>query len=407
MKQFDDIFELCDWEQISPEQAEPYGYGACFSSLGMAENGEDLFGEVPEFYLHRGDIELDESITLNANGNAIFIVDGNLIGPHTFCFYTYDAYTFLLIRGNLVLENYVQGADSQLGVLGSIMVKNTIWMDLSDAGFFAAQGAVNAACHWVGTGGFIHVATLAFPEQTKSAESDLGIALDIDAGYTQAFLKAYPRKECMDVAQALTLNIPVLNTPCDQTWKKLSKEQIAAMSVETFLRTQGFVAAILCSGGVNPAYVEQRDASQKLKSLTIGDETYIDAFPPELDALEELKLSDQKDAERLAHMLKSLPTLRNLKSLRMSFCALPSLPAVLFQLPQLETLELIDNTGLGTLPAEIAQLQTLKTLHVSGERIELPESLAQLDGLETLIIRSKHDIGWPAALESLRARCSR
>jgi hypothetical protein len=52
MKIHRDIFDVCDWEQITPEQAQAYGYGSYFAALGMAETGEDLFGEVPEFYLH-------------------------------------------------------------------------------------------------------------------------------------------------------------------------------------------------------------------------------------------------------------------------------------------------------------------------------------------------------------------
>lgn len=200
MKIYRDIFDLCEWEQVTPEQAQAYGYGSYFAAVGMAENGEDLFGEVPEFFLHRGDITLDEPVLLEPQGNGIFILDGNLIGAHTFCFYCFDSYTFLLVNGHLAVKNYLQYGDGNLGVRDALNVDGTLILNLTDTGFVVTQGPAKAGHHVLfGSTDLCKFAEITDLEKTKAVASDLGGALEIDDRDKQKFLTEFLSREFTEV----------------------------------------------------------------------------------------------------------------------------------------------------------------------------------------------------------------
>jgi hypothetical protein len=139
---------------------------------------------------------LDESVLLEPIGNAVFILDGNLIASHTFCFYCFDSYTFLLVCGRLAVKNYLQYGDGILGVRDAWDVEDTLILNLSDAGFVMAQGPVKAGHHVeFGSTALIKFSERNDPEQTKSGGSDLGSALDIPWEDKQKFLTDFLSEE--------------------------------------------------------------------------------------------------------------------------------------------------------------------------------------------------------------------
>tara|TARA_B110001454_G_scaffold219204_1_gene252218 strand:+ start:35538 stop:36146 length:609 start_codon:yes stop_codon:yes gene_type:complete len=139
-----DIFSLCQWIEIDSKQSEKYDVAFYFEQADLDPQGVDLFGELPKIYLHKGDLKLDKSFSMYAQGFGVFILDGSLEVDGTFGFYTADAYTVLIITGEIRVKNMAIGWDSQLGVGRSLIADQILWVSLSHAGFLVIKETIKA-----------------------------------------------------------------------------------------------------------------------------------------------------------------------------------------------------------------------------------------------------------------------
>jgi hypothetical protein len=84
-----------------------------------------------------------------AQGNGVFVIDGDLEVAGSLAFYAADAYTTLIVRGSFRAENFVQGWDSQFAVRGIAQVRELVYLDPSDAGFSVFEAGVKSKYRYV------------------------------------------------------------------------------------------------------------------------------------------------------------------------------------------------------------------------------------------------------------------
>ena len=89
-----DIRSVCRWKKANTQKAvKVFKLSKIFQARDIGADASVLFGDVPETYVHKGDVSLDTSMLLDAAGHGIFIIDGSLSVDGTFSFFADDAYT--------------------------------------------------------------------------------------------------------------------------------------------------------------------------------------------------------------------------------------------------------------------------------------------------------------------------
>lgn len=324
------IDELCSWKKADTQKTlAAHGLGALFASLGVGRLAEDLFGEVPATYVHRGDVRHRKPVLCDARGHGIYVVDGSLCVDGPFTFFTADAYTILVVTGDLVASDLVQAWDTQLVVLGATKLNGLLFVDLSDAGFAVFRGPFTSRERRISVGVESDVPMFAKTPKGKLVErwsgpsepADIHLALERGDAMTKAPRVAKGTKK----------------PPADAALKK--------MSIAEALTVTGFTKMVFEGERVNPNWFVKGTPGCAVQSVTIAA-AYVDAFPPELASLTELVLLSLSDAKLLALMLRSLSVLRSLKRLRIANSAIIELPVELRTLPNLEVLELSGNKQL-------------------------------------------------------------
>lgn len=336
-----------------------YKLDKLLSKVGIGALAEELFGEVPRTYVHKGNVRLRAPLACNAQGHGIYVLDGSLTVDGAFTFYTADAYTILVITGDLVAHDLVQAWDTQLIVLGATRLAGLLHVDVSDAGFAAFRGPVTSRERYVAVGVDRDVSVF--------AKAPKGTLLERWTGPS----------EPAELHAALVRGDSFTPPPIPKGAKKPpTSAALAKLSIAEVLTVAGFTKMMFEGEKVNPNWFVKGTPGCALESLTIGA-AHIPGFPAELGSLKELVLLHIDDEARLAAMLRTLPVLRSLTRLRIANCALAELPAEVGALANLEVLELSHNKGLKTLPADaIGKLRTLRTLVVEGNAIaKLPKGL--------------------------------
>lgn len=344
------IEEVCRWKKVDTAKTlSRFKLDRLFEKLGIGALAEDLFGEVPATHLHTGDVRHREPLACNAQGHGVFIVDGSLTVEGAFTFYTADAYTVLVVTGDLHAADLVQAWDTQLVVLGATRLAGLLAVEPSDAGFAVFRGPVTCRHWWARVDVERDVPLFAKPPKGKRLERWTGptepAELHLALGRGDSFAPAPAPKG---------------------TRKTPGNAALAKMSIAEVLTVRGFEKMMFEGEKVNPNWFAKGAAGCALESLTIGA-AYVPAFPAELGTLKELVLLHLTDEERLAQMLRSLPALRSLTRLRIANCALPRLPDEVGALASLEVLELSNNKTLKSVPAGvIGKLDRLRKLTVEG-----------------------------------------
>lgn len=360
-----DIHALCTWKRTDTAKAlSKYGLDKLFASYGIGAKGEDLFGEVPATYVHVGDVEI-KSLALYAQGHGIFIIEGSLSIDGVFTFYASDAYTVLVVTGDVTATHWNQAWDTQLVVFGKTTIAGLLWLDLSDAGFALFRGPASSRDRVI---------------TNTSVEADVPMFATKPKGMLREDLHADSFDPPAMHAALLANKLPFDTTPPKSTPKnapkKPSNQALAAMTASEFLASPtGFASAQIVDNAINPNWLGKAKAGEPFTTLSLISETYVDAFPDSLATLTQLTLLDNRDGERLATMLRSLPKLAALKKLVIAGTGLKALPPEIGALAKLEHLEVRGNKQLAAIPDEASQLK-LKTLIVYDNAItQMPASL--------------------------------
>lgn len=140
------IEQLANFEKVDSINLKKYKVNQAFLDVGFDdEEGIGLFGQEPDVFLVTENIASEkQNITVQGAGG-VYIIDGSLSIDGDLIFYAYDAYTILVVTGDLnVTGNLIQYQDTQVVVLGNTKVEKTLWLNLSDAGFTVFRGSVFA-----------------------------------------------------------------------------------------------------------------------------------------------------------------------------------------------------------------------------------------------------------------------
>jgi hypothetical protein len=139
------------WTRVpTDEAAETYDIlEASNDSIGM----EELFGDDPEYFaVHQGNLTVAGGQRFYHDpadkNKVVFVVEGDLTIKGPLCFHNGDIYTPLWVRGSLTVDDLVLIHDACLFVGKSLLVKNVLVTDLSDAGHLIVHGST-AANAWV------------------------------------------------------------------------------------------------------------------------------------------------------------------------------------------------------------------------------------------------------------------
>ncbi len=367
------IDDVCTWKTAATTKTlAGYQLDKLFAKLGIGASAQDLFGEIPTTYVHEGDVRHQTPLACDAQGNGIYILDGSLTVDGAFTFYTADAYTILVITGDLVASDLVQAWDTQLVVLGATKLAGLLYLDLSDAGFAVFRGAVTSRERHVSIG----------------VESDVPVFAKAPKG--KLLDRWVGPSEPAELHAALGRGDSFAPPPAPKGTKKPpNNAALAKLSIAEVLTISGFSKMMFEGEKVNPNWLTKGTPGCALQSLTIGA-ALIPAFPAELGSLTELVLLHLDDEQRLAALLRTLPVLRSLTRLRIANCALVQLPDELGALANLEVLELSCNKSLQALPAgAIDKLGKLRQLTVERNAIsKLPKGL-DLDRIREVIFEEK------------------
>lgn len=126
-----------------------------------------------------------------------------------------------------------------------------------------------------------------------------------------------------------------------------------------------------------------------LEELTMDLRNLDKPFPKELFELPNLKILDLTNSyiEKLPIYINSM---KNIKELYLCGLNLTSLPLELFELTTLETLDISENDEIKTIPAEIKNLNLLKTINISYTNINnIIDILQDLSSLDVIIIHEE------------------
>ena len=107
---------------------------------------EDLFGEVPETFMHAdGGETLDGNVCLHRpEDHGYYVVDGDLTVDGVLCLTVWDVTNIFVVAGDLTAKGIVLDSDVQLYVLGATTLSGPLISSLSDAGFAMFRGPVTA-----------------------------------------------------------------------------------------------------------------------------------------------------------------------------------------------------------------------------------------------------------------------
>lgn len=350
-----EIRALCKWKEADTAAAlKRYALTALFEKYGIGASAEDLFGEVPTTYVHAGDLTIKKSLLLDAQGHGIFIVDGSLTIDGAFTYYTADAYTVLVVTGDLHAAHFHQAWDTQLVVFGETTIDGLLYIDVSDAGFALFRGPVTSRdrlIQGVGAGSLPM-----FANKAKGKQRD--------------GLPANESTDPLDLHAKLVNNVELFPPPPKGTKRPPSDAALREMSVDEVLAVTGFEEMMIQNAEINPNYFRKGKSGEPLKKLQLIAETYITHFPPVLASLESLTLLNNSNTDKLTMLLRSLPVLRGLKRLRISGTAIDHIPPEVGTLENLEELEIYANRKLTALPLEIGKLARLSKLTVTDNAIK-------------------------------------
>ncbi|HEX7666757.1 MAG TPA: hypothetical protein VF407_19650 [Polyangiaceae bacterium] len=371
------IHGLCSWKK-APTAAtlKRVGVAALFEKFGIGASAQDLFGEEPATFVHEGDVVLDGPTLLEAQGNGVFVVDGSLTIDGAFTFYGADAYTVLVVTGDLRAAHFQQAQDTQLVVLGETKIDGLLSLDLSDAGFALFRGPVTSRDRVVAENG-VDYAVPMFAKKPKGTARTFDDSPD-------------PKKlHAKLVAGTDLFPAPPKGALAKKGAKKPpSTGAIQKMSVDQVLAevTSDFETITIENAIVNPKWFRKGKPGEPVKNVALNGETYVAELPESLATIRSLTLLGQEDGERLAKMLRSLPRLRALESLRISGTALTALPADIGELASLRALEIEDNKALASLPPELAKLK-LRKLAIRSKTLQTLPKL-DLDAIEEVAIET-------------------
>ena len=107
------ISKLAKFKRIDPNVLEKYGVTDALLETGCHESIElGLFGEPAKIFFSQQNADF-ENVEINGEGG-IYIVDGSLSVKGSLTFAAFDAYTFLVITGNLnVSADFIQKEDEK------------------------------------------------------------------------------------------------------------------------------------------------------------------------------------------------------------------------------------------------------------------------------------------------------
>jgi hypothetical protein len=359
-----DIHGLCKWTQADTRQTlKAHGLDNLFATFGIGAWCEELFGQVPETYVFKGDIKRDEPLLLDAKGNGVYVIDGSVDVRSAFTYYTADAYTVLVITGDLHAGHYVQAWDTQLVVLGTTTIDGLLHINVSDAGFALFRGPVTSKDRVI---------------SSSNVASDVPMFAKKPKGRIQELVE--DAGEPYELHDKLVRGGSVFVPPLPKgSAKRPSNAELAKMTIAEVLTIKGFSKMQFEGEAVNPNWFAKGNPGCAVESVSIA-KAYVDMFPDELASMKELVLLALDDGKRLDAMLRSLPKLRSLERLRISNCKLDRLPAEIGALEQLEVLELCNNKSLTTLPVvELNKLAKLRKLWVTDNAIAVLPSGLELE----------------------------
>ena len=167
------INDLCSFNKVPNSVLQNYGVSQVFLDVGFdTDDGKGLFGKDPDVYYCKTDIHASD-FRLEGSGG-IYIVDGSMNVDGTFVLTAADAYTVLVVLGDLkVSHDLIHQMDSQLVIFGHTAVGGTMWINLSDAGFTVFRGPVSAS-RWYQTNDSVENSLLfqKAPNGKKISEQD-------------------------------------------------------------------------------------------------------------------------------------------------------------------------------------------------------------------------------------------
>lgn len=360
-----DIHGLCTWSEADLKALAKFKLSPLFKKLGIGAQAQDLFGEPPAVFVHTGDVSIDGSVLCDADGHGVFIIDGDLSIDGAFTFFASDAYTVLVVTGDLHAGHLHQARDTQLVVFGETTIAGLLFIDLSDAGFAAFRGPVTSKDRVLGD----HV------------ESGLPMFATAPEGAERSFDEP---QEPEALHRALVRNKPPFAAAPRAGARKVVKatpEEIENMTVAEFFAGQGttvvgYTGAHILASKINTGYLTTGKPTQTLMSLVLRDDTVVEAFPPTLAKVHAVEIWGYKDVKVLERVLRLLPQLAALEKLKLYNTAATALPSELGTLARLQVLELVNNKQLKALPPELGKLPKLSKLWIAGTPIEsIPPAL--------------------------------
>lgn len=388
------LHDITEWEpQAIGNLAVPFGLTKIFERLEIGAHAEALFGEPPRAYLHKGDLNINGSELVDGGGFGVFVLDGSLHVQGTFTFSSYDAYTVLVVTGDVYAANFQQLHDTQVVVFGNVVIDGSLRIDISDAGFTVFKGSVKAKDILFRQGVDGAIQLYGEKRSDRVIEPD---EVDPWSAEVMQLMKsggAILQRIHLHVASGGALFAP----PDTKPRKVLSKGELAKMTPDEFLAVaRGFRCAQLDGALVNPNYLTKGKPGQVLEELTILDNAVVTTFPENTHGLKRLTVLNPSVAAQaaIATLLDSIHLLRDLRYLRLAETELTSLPSGIRQLSKIEVLSIYSNKRITSLPPWLGDMVHLKELIISDNSLtSLPKELSKLSS--TTVRIDEADIGIP------------
>ena len=107
---------------------------------------EDLFGEEPETYLlHAGSLSVPSDWTVGDEGAyRYFVIDGDLVVDGVLAMAIADLFNVVVVKGDLKAKALFVAQECQLYVLGDALLQGPLVSELSDSGYLAVNGKLQA-----------------------------------------------------------------------------------------------------------------------------------------------------------------------------------------------------------------------------------------------------------------------
>ncbi len=397
-----DIYSLCEWNECdTAKMLKSLKLDKLLAQIGIGKHAQDLFGEVPNTLIHKGDVNAPKSSLCYAQGHGIFVIDGNLDIDGAFTFYAADAYTLLIVTGDLHVKNLHQAWDTQLIVLGKTTIDGLILIETSDAGFSVFRGTVTSKDRVINE--HVECGVPMFAKKPKGTERRLAKEQSTDPETLHPALVKNTVKFGIDAKTHAGAQPIVPPTP----------EALSKMTVQQFFEAlgnsmSGCPSAYIINSKIDPRYIHEKYLQPGVQptpfeSMVIKENSVIDAFPSTLRTLTELKIYDYTDAALLNRLIRLLPQLPALQELTIASTCLKVLPSEIGQLKKIKKL-VIGPSGIKVLPPEIGQLATLTELELIENQVlsTLPAELSNLKKLRKFVIIGHAVTKMPKGLESMR-----